>query len=88
MSEPLGLTGEAPDHTIDSLRYAFGPFRRVEVSCSIEVNGQRITVREVVDAFAWDNGGSVLQESVKAAVQQRCALEAIKKFPPEITIRT
>lgn len=64
------------------------PFRTVEVSCSITVNGEKVTIRQRTDGFAWDNGGPVFQEAVKNAVRQACALEVIKKFPPEVAVRT
>lgn len=78
MSEPLGVLpwfGEMSE------------FRRVEVSCEIQVNGETITAHQVVDGAAWDSMGEEFHQIVAKAVQQQAALEAVKKFPPKVTIR-
>lgn len=69
--------------------YAFtSDFRLVEVSCKIKVNGETVTAAQRIDAGAWEAGGDAFRKSVMAAVQQHCALEVVKKFPPTITVRT
>jgi hypothetical protein len=67
-------------------RYAFPG--QVVVRCKIVVNGETIVTHRRVDAVAWGSGGDDLRKAIMAAVRQQAALEAVKRFPPKIEIRT
>lgn len=97
MSEPRGLTPEGRSRLVDALthqahgylqgeRSQANPFMiaQVEVRCSIRVNGETVNTAQRVDARAWSDPG--LRETVIQSVRQQCALEVVKRFPPEVQI--
>lgn len=61
------------------------PFDVVEMSCTAEVAGEKITVRQMLPANAYDDRS--LREVVETALRQKLMLAIMEKWTPKITVR-